>query len=114
MRDHTHQPTPTTAGRRPDRGQAVVLLLALVAVVAVIAVGVGRLGMQVVHQQRAQTAADAAALAGVMHGRPAADRIAARNGATITAYRVSADGLTVTVAVVVGGEHASARATRAP
>lgn len=104
--------------QRTDRGQAVLLLLPVVAVAALVAVGAGLAGRAVVERSRAQTAADAAALAGVEGGRAAAARLAAANGASLVAYAATpaADGSTeVVVEVVVRGEvHASARATNGP
>ena len=82
--------------------------------IAVVAAGVATLGVRILRQQQAQAAADAAALAGVESGQSAASEMAARNGAVLTSFRSSADGMTVTVAVMLEGESASARATRAP
>lgn len=63
-------------------------------------------------RQRAQTAADAAALAGVIGGRAGAARLAAANEATLVAWRVVGDDVIVTVEV--GSHRASARATDGP
>lgn len=63
-------------------------------------------------RQRAVTAADAAALAGVIDGREAAVRIAAANGGVLVGW--SERGRDVTVVVTVGGASATARATDAP
>ena len=71
---------------RTDRGQAVLLMLVVVALCGLIAIGVGRLGGVLVDRQQAQTAADAAALAGVDAGREGAAVLAARNGGTLVAY----------------------------
>ena len=65
-----------------------------------------------VDRQRAQAAADAAALAGVVDGRTAAAAIAAANGAVLVEW--SEAGAEVTVTVVVDGVRAVARATDAP
>lgn len=65
-----------------------------------------------VHRQQAQTAADAAALAGVTGGRAASARLAGANDAVLVSW--SRDGRAVTVTVVVGDERATARATDAP
>jgi hypothetical protein len=51
-----------------------------------IAVGVSRVGMIVVDQAQARTAADAAALAGELGGRLAALDAARRNGAALDRY----------------------------
>ena len=63
-------------------------------------------------RQRAQNAADAAALAGVTGGRAAAERLASANGATVVEWRREGDDVVVTV--VVDGRRAAARATNAP
>lgn len=95
-----------------DRGQAIVLLLAFVVVVVVCAVAMGHFSARLVDKQQAQLAADAAALAGVVGGRVAAERLATANDAVLTEFVVTGD--EVMVAVQVGDESAQARATRAP
>jgi Flp pilus assembly protein TadG len=65
-----------------------------------------------IDQQRAQAAADAAALAGVTGGRSASERLAAANGATIVSW--SRDGHRVTVTVTVGDRRGTARASDEP
>lgn len=65
-----------------------------------------------VAHQRARSAADAAALAGVIEGRAAAAELAAANGATLVAF--DADGHVVKVTVRVGDRTATARATDEP
>lgn len=97
---------------RPDRGQATVLLLAIVALVVVAMVATARFGARVVAKEQAQVAADAAALAGVTGGQPAARRVAAANGGLLVAFL--GDGVTVSVSVRVGTDVATAKATRAP
>lgn len=62
--------------------------------------------------QRARTAADAAALAGVSGGRDAAVDLARANGAELLTWE--RDGRSVTVTVDVAGRTARARATDAP
>ena len=70
--------------RRNDAGQAAVLLLVIVATVGIALmsalVEVGAITQQ---RARAQTAADAAALASLDGGAPAASTYAARHGATV-------------------------------
>ncbi len=95
-----------------DCGQAIVLVLALVVIAVVFAVAMGRFSARLVDQQQAQLAADAAALAGVVGGRAAAERLATANEAVLTDFVVEGD--EVIVEVQVGGESARARATRAP
>jgi len=93
-------------------GQATPLVLAVVAVVVVMLVMAARFAGRVVAEEQAQVAADAAALAGVAGGRPAAERLAAANGASLVAF--TTDGLTAQATVRVGEAQATARATRAP
>ena len=97
---------------RGERGQAVVLLLVVVAMAALAVVAVGQFGQRLVVHGRAQIAADAAALAATSGGRPAAARLAARNGAVLTSY--SEAGGAVTVIVQIDGQEAVARATDGP
>ncbi|MFP5488900.1 MAG: hypothetical protein ACLGHQ_11415 [Acidimicrobiia bacterium] len=65
-----------------------------------------------VDRQRARAAADAAALAGVVDGRPAAAALASANGAVLVEWSEIGDEVVVTVEV--DGQRASARATDAP
>jgi hypothetical protein len=95
-----------------DRGQAVVLLLAVVVMAALGVVGVGVFSARIVDRGRAQTAADAAVLAATLGGRTAASRLAAHNGAVLLSYTEVGD--VVTVVVEVDGERATARATDGP
>ena len=97
---------------RSDRGQAVVLLLAVVVLAALALVAVGSFSRRIVDSGRAQTAADAAALAAVVGGRPAAERFAVSNGARLIGFAQLGDAVTVTVEV--GEERATARATDGP
>jgi uncharacterized protein (UPF0333 family) len=95
-----------------DRGQAVMLLLAVVVMVSLAVAGVGMFSARIVYRGRAQTAADAAALAATTGGRAAAARLATSNGAELVSYAEAGD--VVTVVVDVGGERATARATDGP
>jgi hypothetical protein len=79
---------------------------------ALLAIGVGRAGVVVVQRQRAQIAADAAALAGVRGGRATAAAVATANGATLQSFDARGDEVLVTV--TVGAVDASARATDGP
>jgi len=97
---------------RADRGQGVVLLLAVVAMISLAVVAVGVFGARIVDRGRAQTAADAAALAATTGGRSAAARLAASNGAALISYAEAGD--VVIVVVDVDGERATARATDGP
>ena len=97
---------------RNDRGQAVILLLAVVVMAALGVVGVGLFSARVIDRGRAQTAADAAVLAATTGGRGAAARLASANGGVLMSYSENAD--VVTVVVEVDGERATARATDGP
>ena len=95
-----------------DRGQSVVLLLAVVVMAALSVIAVGDFAARVVNRGQAQTAADAAALAATVGGRSAADRLATSNGGRLLGYIESGD--VVVVVVEVAGERAVARATDGP
>jgi hypothetical protein len=84
---------------------AVVVLVAAAAMLLLV-----QLGGTAVRRARARTAADAAALAGAAEGRPAAEQVAAANGATLD--RFDALGDDVEVRVHIGSTHAVARARR--
>lgn len=105
------------SGQVPDRGQAIPILVLVVASIGAMASSIGVLGAQMAAGERAATAADAAALAGVLHGPQAAAALAAANGARLVSCASSLDPAgneTVTVAVEVEGplrsSHAVARA----
>ena len=68
----------------------------------------GALGRGVVLRARAQSAADAAALAGAVEGEPAAVELARRNGATLVEFEER--GTAVHVIVDVHGVRAEASA----
>ena len=88
------------------------LVAGLVAVAAVLVLGMGVFAGDVVDGGRARSAADAAALAGVHGGRPAASRLAASNGAELVGWQQQ--GSTVVVRVRVGDAVAVAQATAGP
>jgi hypothetical protein len=88
-----------------------VMLVGLAITTAVTLALVPVLG-DLIDRQQAQSAADAAALAGVTGGRRAASSIAATNGADLVAW--SRSGRRVTVTVQVGDQSARARATDEP
>jgi len=93
-----------------QRGQALPLLTIVVALAALMVLGLGRLGAVVVARAEAQTAADAAALAGAMHGRVGAEALVAANGGRIVSWE--AVGQEVEVVAEVHGERARAGARR--
>ena len=94
---------------RDEHGQAVPLAAGMVAIAAMLVLGIGVLGRDVGDVGRARSAADAAALAAVEGGGPAAARLAAANGATLVAWR--REGRDVVVTVSVGRATVTARAT---
>lgn len=98
------------ARRVDDRGQVAPLLVIVVLVVVgalIVLVHVGRIA---VVRAQVQTAADAAALAGAAEGRPAAERLARDNGASLESFTV--DGNEVQVVVERNEVRATARARR--
>ena len=101
---------------RVDRGSAVVLVAAVVVLAGLMAFAVAELGVAAVQRARAQTAADAAALAGVSGGRAAASRLAVVNGGALRSFERSGRpaAITVTVIVELGDAVATARATNGP
>jgi len=105
----------TLPGSRPSRrraqgdaGQVLPLIGVVLIAAVVLALGVARLGVVMAERARAHTAADAAALAGVVEGREAAVAIAIENGASVVAFDRRLD--EVEVRVRVGAAEAVARA----
>ena len=96
--------------RRRDDGQAVPLLAGVLAVVVTLLIGLVALGNLVGARARAQTAADAAALAGAARGRPAAVAMAVENHGELESYAARDDEVEVTVRV--GDARATSRARR--
>jgi outer membrane lipoprotein SlyB len=88
------------------------LLLVVVVIASLAVIAIGQFAGRIVERGRAQSAADAAALAGTTGGQPAAVRLAANNGAHLLSYRQRGD--EVTVVVEVNGQRATARATDGP
>jgi len=101
--------------RRNDAGQAAVFLL-----IVVVAVGIAlisalvEVGAVTQRRARAQTAADAAALASLDGGAAAASAYAERHGAIVVSWSRGPEPHQVTVFVRLGNTTASARATNAP
>ena len=95
-----------------ERGSVTPLVAVLVVAVGGLCLGLGRLGGTANAKARAQTAADAAALAGAADGEDAARDLAAANGAEVLA--IDSDGAEVQVKVRVHGVEARARATGRP
>lgn len=96
--------------RRSSRGQATPLI-AIVLLVAGLALIPAGLVIRAAHERAAaQSAADAAALAGALVDEAEARTIAAENGGRVERY--ADDGQVVELTVVVGGHRATARAER--
>jgi len=94
-----------------QRGQALPLMALVVALAALVVLGLGRVGAVVVARAEAQPAAAAVALAGAIHGRAAAEGLAAANSGRLVSW--AAAGREVEVVAEVRGERARARARRA-
>jgi hypothetical protein len=98
-----------------DRGQAAVLVLVLVTVLfASMSAALVDVGGRMIERTRAQTAADAAALGGIIGGREAAETLAQRHGATLVSFAHGPDAGRVTVVVRLGTATADASASDAP
>jgi hypothetical protein len=99
---------PDTAGN--DRGQAAVLLVAMVAALVVVSTSaLAEMGTRSLERTRAQSAADAAALASLDGGPAAAADLAAKYGGVVLGWTSS--GSTVTVTVRIGEASATSRAS---
>lgn len=99
--------------RRPDRGSALVLTVLIgMGLTGATALALSPVLGDLLERQRARTAADAAALAGVSEGRSGAAELARANGGALVGWSTSGD--EVTVIVRVGDRTATARATDAP
>lgn len=94
---------------RDERGSATPLLALLVVAVGGLCLGVGHLGGLATTRAAAQTAADAAALAGVVDGEEAAAALAGANGGELVDF--DDDDGEVQVEVRLGDARAWARAT---
>ncbi len=95
---------------RGERGQIVPMAAFVLAIVMLIGLLVVRLGLQVDRRARAQSAADAAALAGATEGEDVAGSVTEANGAVLESFIVQ--GSEVEVVVRLGDERATARARR--
>ena len=122
-RDMPKQAPRTSLSRREtsnaarDPGQAAVLVITVAAVLLVaVVLALGVMGRTAVDRTRAQTAADAAALASLDGGRSAAVSLAQQHGASVvTWFRGPGPAeVTVTVTVRLGDTTATARASNAP
>jgi Flp pilus assembly protein TadG len=101
--------------QRDHPGQAAVLLLMVVVVMGIALMGaLVEFGAMTQQRARAQTAADAAALASLDGGAAAASTYARRHGAIVVSWSEGPGQHEVTVVVRLGDATASARATNAP
>lgn len=94
---------------RGDAGQAMPLAIAVIVVAAILTIAFGAMARDVIDAARAQTAADAAALASIEGGESGAAAIAGRHGGRLLSW--SRSGASVTVVVQVGDAVATARAS---
>jgi len=101
---------PPTAPCGREQGQALPLLAGALALVVVLLLGLVALGNLTHDRAAAQTAADAAALAGAAEGRDAAVAVAEENRGRLESYAARGD--EVEVVVRVGDARATARARR--
>jgi Flp pilus assembly protein TadG len=93
-----------------QRGQVAPLVALVMVIIGVVVFGLATLGRSAVDRARAQTAADAAALAGAAADEGAARQLANANAGTLVTFeRLGPD---VRVVVTVGGIRAHARARR--
>lgn len=93
-----------------QRGASLPLIGFVLAVMLMTTSVVIGLAVRVVDRAQAQSAADAAALAGVMEGRSGADRLARANGGALVSFEASDNA--VQVVVQVDRWRAEARAER--
>lgn len=97
---------------RDDRGQALPLVLLILGLAMAAALLVGELGGRALREARAQTAADAAALAAAADGPAAGEGLARANGASTVTVEGGEGAATVTVGD--GEARAVARAVAPP
>lgn len=107
---HLEERRPERRRRAGDVGQVVLLMAGVLALVAALAVGLVMLGNLISHRAHAQTAADAAALAGAAEGRLAARQVALENDGELQSFVIV--GSEVEVTVQVGDSKATSRARR--
>lgn len=94
MKKHKQNPSRYSGD---DRGAASLFVIALLAIAMVGAALTVAIGEVVIHRAQAQTAADAAALAGVVEGEEAASTFAQINGSKLTAFAAFGSRVQVTV-----------------
>lgn len=86
-------------GSRGERGSILPLMAVVLAVAVLMMLVLSALGTHAGRRARAQTAADAAALAGVYEGRAGAEDLAGRNGAVLVGFETKGDVVRVVVSV---------------
>lgn len=96
--------------QRSEAGQATPLWAIVLVLAAMLLVPTGLVAKATIERSEAQSAADAAALAGAADGEEEARTIASLNGARVERYREL--GPVVEVVVVIGDRRATARAIR--
>jgi Flp pilus assembly protein TadG len=89
-------------------------MVIVVALAAALTAGLAELGTRARDRSRAQSAADAAALAGLDGGYASALRVAGTNDSTLLAWSAGPRIHEVIVVVQVGGQIATARASDRP
>jgi len=99
------------ASTRSERGQAVPLLLVVLGLSVAAALLVGAIGAAASRRARAQTAADAAALAGAVAGEPGARALAADNDGSLESFERAGEVATAVVRVDDARATASAEAS---
>lgn len=98
-----------------ESGQAAVLVVGVAAgLLVAMLIALGTMGRTTLDRTRAQTAADAAALASLEGGRSSASSLAARHGAVLVEWYEGPGPDEVTVTVRLGETSATARASNAP
>lgn len=99
--------------RRDDRGSVAIVMSAVVAIGLVCSLGLARVTSEVALSAHSQSAADAAALAGVIGGRSLAEKICRANGADLITFDAPGtfDPHSVMVTVDLAGRRARAAAS---
>lgn len=108
MKQQSVSRRPGPVNLEADRGQVVPLMVLAIMVLGALLVLAVRHNELLNDRARAQTAADAAALAGAAEGPDRARQLAAANGAEMLSWRAEGEG--VEVVVRVGNAQATARA----
>lgn len=98
-------------GRGNEHGQVLPLVALMIAVIGFMGLQLGRVGEAAHLRAQAQTAADAAALAGAAEGKAAAESVARANRGRLLSYREIDSDVQVTVRVGKATAQARARGT---